>query len=426
MTCSDLTKRTHRHWNEAGVTQHWPMNPWILWSYMSEYMTSIFKSDPWRSKPLCWIGCDAEMTWKCRVRPPITGIFALDRPRRVPVVPSHGGARRRRSVWHRRRLPFGLHGGVQRRLAVVWERRQPVVWQAVPQRVGELEPAEPVGHSVPPGLEKSGAGKNDGIICQLVCEPCSRDIPSPWDLPSRPAALGRCWGTADSWSGSGRLCRAALTCRSPPACTRIPADAPAQCLTRAGRGERVRDWSGESDNQINENTRSSSRSRVLIPVSSILIDEGIQINQCKKKKKWTGLSLERSSLCSSLVRSGEGVSKRNHRVSLFLLKIIKMKIVPGSLRSITKSKAVYPFFARRLTSAPWLSRYLTMSIFLEWKIKIPFVRWAHNFCFQRIINCPNSRFKTLRLSPSSAYFTSILQFKDTAKCALLADFKRVM
>lgn len=37
-----------------------------------------------------------------------------------------------------------------------------------------------------------------------------------------------------------------------------------------------------------------------------------------------------------------------------------------SLSSITRSKAVYPFFARRVTSAPWFSRYLTISLFL-WK-----------------------------------------------------------
>lgn len=42
---------------------------------------------------------------------------------------------------------------------------------------------------------------------------------------------------------------------------------------------------------------------------------------------------------------------------------------PGSLSSITRSKAVYPFFARRVTSAPWFSRYLTISLFLERKEK---------------------------------------------------------
>lgn len=86
---------------------------------------------------------------------PTTCIFALDCPCRVAVAPSQGGARRRRSVWRSRRLPVGLHGGVQRSLAVVRERRQAVVWEAVPQRVGQLEPTEPVGHPVPPGLERS-------------------------------------------------------------------------------------------------------------------------------------------------------------------------------------------------------------------------------------------------------------------------------
>lgn len=38
--------------------------------------------------------------------------------------------------------------------------------------------------------------------------------------------------------------------------------------------------------------------------------------------------------------------------------------VSGSFSSITRSKAVYPFFARRVTSAPWFSRYLTISLFL--------------------------------------------------------------
>lgn len=55
--------------------------------------------------------------------------------------------------------------------------------------------------------------------------------------------------------------------------------------------------------------------------------------------------------------------------SRIVYRTVKNKVmlegVPGSFSSITKSKTVYPFLARRLTPAPWLNRYLTMSLLLE-------------------------------------------------------------
>lgn len=170
MACSDLkkTKHTQTHFNE-GVTQHGQMDGWfsihsfILWTCLIPISGTILESEFAKPSPNCTTGskalhliwCVAKKAWTSRTRPPITCIFALDRPRRVAVAPSQAGARRRRSIWHSRRLPVGLHGGVQRSLAVVRKRRQAVVWEAVPQRVGQLEPTEPVRHPVPPGLERS-------------------------------------------------------------------------------------------------------------------------------------------------------------------------------------------------------------------------------------------------------------------------------
>ena len=142
-------------WHRGCTCSHEP----LIHSTIVEIRASSF-SEPALPRPMKQSNCNQyhsrciEYIWGICWSTWLTWIHGFDRPHGADVTHGHRGGRGgQRPICSNRWLPVHSQGRVQWGLGIVRERSKAIGGKAVPQGVGQLEPAKPIGHSVPPRLE---------------------------------------------------------------------------------------------------------------------------------------------------------------------------------------------------------------------------------------------------------------------------------